>query len=1326
MTSLVNNLRKQVDLPIWEWLRFSPIASAVPSATCSANNGQYNKIQGRYIYYLITAANFWRYDTWADTFEQLQTPPIAPATWADIEFEQCQGIEGMILAATSNTVTIPAYSSGSLKGYDIRIIGGTGMGQRRIISYVAEPVVAETGVPTAVNNVQGSLTITDATKAWIPNQWAGYQLRISYGTGVGQVRRILYNSATVLTLGDSTISAQSTWCNPNITSPAIVSTAGSQSIYVIESSVATVDSPWLVTPDKTSQYLVESGVISLFSSAAATPFYTLQYYDIASDIWYIKTANTLNVAAVGTDGTCDHAGFAASVWSRGTATVLGTTTTLTDTTQNWATNQYAGYYIYFIGGTGEGQLSKITSNTNTTITFATMTTAPDLTTDYMIEGYDCGIVTTGGTTSLTDPTKAWTPNRFANFMVKIMFGAGKGQYVQILSNTATTLTFVKPLATALDATSTYSIIPDGTKSYFMLGGQATTFMYNYPDDLLTEGRYQDSGIACNAVVIYSSMKPIAITSAAHVTTNATITTAFPHCLKVGMTVTVKGMTDTNYNTTAVITSVPSTTQFTYTMAGTPAVDTLAGIQNTTVLTDYTKNWTVNQWAGYQCYMTTTAVTAATGLATGQVLQILANTANQLIFIAAGTAPLNGTTRYILTPRATPGMMDNGLATGTQSTSLLTDTTKASSLNASITAGSNVLTINPVTFSASFANNQMTLTVPPVNGVIQIGNLISGTGILPNTYISSLVSGVANTVGAVYAITPQGTVANAGGQASLSGSNMTITTVPTTGIYAPGQIISGTGITIGTTILSLTSGAANTIGAVYLCSQAMTTEAAESVIGTFGVGYIAAETVTTYPQGQINPEMLITTTGSTGGQMSFATNVATITTVPTSGSIAIGQTIQAAGAANGAVIIALASGTLNALASTYTLSITTGTIAAEAITTSNVTFSTGGSASFATNQMTLTVAPTLGSIAIGQYVTGVGIPVGTYITGLYSGNLNAVSSIYTLSTTPGTISAESITTSNGTGSFGGQASFATNVMTLTTVPTVGAITIGSIVTAGTVPTGTTITGLLTGTLNAVSSTYSLSTYPGTIGAEAITTSAIPVGTVITQQLTSTMPNGSNGGTGTYLLSLPAANTIIYAALDYMWVVNTFAGRKCKLIGATGQSQEFSVTSNTNCTITMGVITTAPVTLATSYALLQQPPRGTGIGLQGIFGLSDLTNAGKWWVVARGGAAVGFDKLDITTDTFYMMPTSPQTETLTTGSMYAYDGQDRLYFTKEATQRMYYIDLKTNHIHGAGMYPYAAPTALLGNRMEIFQTADGLNYLWINRETNLENFRQLLFY
>jgi hypothetical protein len=78
------------------------------------------------------------------------------------------------------------------------------------------------------------------------------------------------------------------------------------------------------------------------------------------------------------------------------------------------------------------------------------------------------------------------------------------------------------------------------------------------------------------------------------------------------------------------------------------------------------------------------------------------------------------------------------------------------------------------------------------------------------------------------------------------------------------------------------------------------------------------------------------------------------------------------------------------------------------------------------------------------------------------------------------------------------------------------------------------------------------------------------------------------------------------------------------------------------------------------------------------------------------------------------------------MTAYDGVDRIYFTVQTTQRVYYLDIESNVIHSAGMYPYVAGTATVGNRMEIFQTQDGLKYLWLNRHSFQECFRQLLWY
>ena len=65
------------------------------------------------------------------------------------------------------------------------------------------------------------------------------------------------------------------------------------------------------------------------------------------------------------------------------------------------------------------------------------------------------------------------------------------------------------------------------------------------------------------------------------------------------------------------------------------------------------------------------------------------------------------------------------------------------------------------------------------------------------------------------------------------------------------------------------------------------------------------------------------------------------------------------------------------------------------------------------------------------------------------------------------------------------SFATNVMTLNTAPSTGALAIGQQISAAGVAAGTYVTGLLTGTLNVSGSTYSLSTTPGTISNESTT-------------------------------------------------------------------------------------------------------------------------------------------------------------------------------------------------------------------------------------------------
>jgi hypothetical protein len=863
---LVNALRKQVDRPSWEWLRFAPAVSSSISSSTITQNANFHVQHGRYIYYFLSGTQFWRYDTWTDSYLQLTSPPAAPTSYNSIRFLSSYGYEGRVLAATTGSITIPAYFGQVLKGFDVTIVSGTGAGQRRVISSVADAIVADSGVPTAASTT----SITDSTKTWAVNQFAGFQVRTVLGTGISQVRKILYNSATTLTFADVNKYPEDTFCNPAAPSPALSITAGSQSIYQIESSVVSVDQNWLSTPDSTSRFRVASGAILFCSINPGTYTSTLfYYYDVAADLWYIKTYQSLLTPAFsgGTDNCIEVSDEAATTWDRGFAS-SGTTTTLIDSTKSWGTNQYVGYWVFVAYGTAAGQMRKVTANTATALTFATGT-AVDATSSYMILGYDGGTATAGGTSTLTDSSQNWATNRWRNHAVRILSGTGIGQVLPVASNTSTALTMVKPWAVQPDSTSVYVIVPNQDTVTAVVATMRSIMHYGIDDDMWYFGRWNESGACRVGAYAFGSFKPCAITSITKSGTTATVTTVNPISFPSGSTVTISGATGADaatYNVSAAAT-ITGVNTFAYTMGGTPSANAVLGTISTTTLIDSTKSWATNQWAGYLCHMTNTVGPYPVG----QTILITSNTANTLTFVAAVTIPANGVTKYVLTPNSCPGALATGTATGAgQSQTILQDTSQN------------------------------------------------------------------------------------------------------------------------------------------------------------------------------------------------------------------------------------------------------------------------------------------------------------------------------------------------------------------------------------------------------------------------------------------------------------------------WVVNQWAGRVVKFLSSSSEGSEAAIASNTSNALTINTVGTAAGNGTTTYAILAQSAIGAGIEIRHAFGTSDAANKGKFLVINRGGGVFGFNRLNVATDQFEMMATSPNSETLNTGSMFAYDGVDRIYFTKEATQRVYYLDVVTGQIHGAGIYPYVAGTAVLGNRMEIFTTADGLKFLWLNRHSNLECFRSLLFW
>jgi hypothetical protein len=238
--------------------------------------------------------------------------------------------------------------------------------------------------------------------------------------------------------------------------------------------------------------------------------------------------------------------------------------------------------------------------------------------------------------------------------------------------------------------------------------------------------------------------------------------------------------------------------------------------------------------------------------------------------------------------------------------------------------------------------------------------------------------------------------------------------------------------------------------------------------------------------------------------------------------------------------------------------------------------------------------------------------------------------------------------------------------------------------------------------------------------AVSGTGIPTGTVIVSFGTGT------GGAGTYTISAACTSSNTGITMTSGWVVNAYAGKRVRIISTTGTVQEVTITSNTSTALTTATMTTGPTTLVTGYVILEGIAKGTGTSMNWAFGTSDESFRGRYIFVTRGGAVSGFDRLDITRDRFSLMFTTPITDTLTTGSMTAYDGGDLIFYHKDATQRVMNLNVVTGKINGGTMYPYSAPTAIIGNRMEIFSTKDGLKYLWLNRASNTECFRCLLFF
>jgi hypothetical protein len=156
-----------------------------------------------------------------------------------------------------------------------------------------------------------STTISNSAKTWTTNQWSNYAIRITSGTGVGQVRYISSNTGTQIT----------------------------------------VSSAWTTTPDSTSVYSIEGNddFLYLLGNGAVTMY----RYNITANTW-----TTLSPTS-----------------ARATAPALGMSANWVGKTENatWSneSNIQDGRYIYSFQGGSTGNLHRydIALNTWETINY---------------------------------------------------------------------------------------------------------------------------------------------------------------------------------------------------------------------------------------------------------------------------------------------------------------------------------------------------------------------------------------------------------------------------------------------------------------------------------------------------------------------------------------------------------------------------------------------------------------------------------------------------------------------------------------------------------------------------------------------------------------------------------------------------------------------------------------------------------------------------------------------------------------------------------------------------------------------------------------------
>jgi len=380
--SLTLNLRKKVHRKIWEPVFTpAPVTSAAGTIFVGDNlnlGATYGLMPnlppdaGRQAYYATGVSSLYWYNKQEEAFGVLPNSGSA-GTWGAgaAGFVHPVGPSFTASAGTTNSFTSTLTMARNVGGYRFRVTAGTNRG---LEGFIRANGVGANAVFTTVDTYAAAFDNTSVIQLftgrfwlYVPGATSGFNY-YDYATNAWTSRSVASGPAitanegcligtpakeTVVELGTASAGAASTltdatrsWevnCFARRMVAIISGTGAGQYRYVASNTdtILTVDTAWTTNPDTTSEYEI-SGLWSDVASAGST---------------------TTITAGSGTP---------------------------------WTASQWIGQQVRAVAGTGAGQVSVITANTTSQLTFGAVTTAFDATTRYVIEPDDNAFWFLGG------------------------------------------------------------------------------------------------------------------------------------------------------------------------------------------------------------------------------------------------------------------------------------------------------------------------------------------------------------------------------------------------------------------------------------------------------------------------------------------------------------------------------------------------------------------------------------------------------------------------------------------------------------------------------------------------------------------------------------------------------------------------------------------------------------------------------------------------------------------------------------------------------------------------------------------------------------------